>query len=37
LIARRKRHADVVIDIPQTSAMAARGEIPELEFVIEQD
>lgn len=36
LIVRRKGHADLIIDIPQTTAMVQRGEMQPYEFVYEQ-
>lgn len=37
LIVRRKAHPNLIIDIPQTSAMVARGEMQPYEFVYEQE
>jgi hypothetical protein len=37
LIVRRKGQADLIIDVPQTTAMVARGEMPPYEFVYEQE
>lgn len=37
LIVRRKGRPDLIIDVPQTSAMVARGELAPLEYVLEQE